>query len=213
MRKRVGLIVVVVVVVGVAAGCGKRGVGPADVVAPGLAGPDEAANMPAEAVDTPAEAADMPAAPEATGGPNVSSEGPADSSTAQPPAKRPAIEDVPSIAWVDGFEDALAKAKEKNKPVMVEFYLEGSGPCENMEKESLAHPDVRRLSRKFVCTKVDYAKHKDIGSEYKIKLVPTLLFLRPDGSEINRMEHYVPIVIDAKQVDVMEAMQKALKKE
>jgi thiol:disulfide interchange protein DsbD len=58
-----------------------------------------------------------------------------------------------------------------------------------MDKRTFSRPEVIALSREFAMLKADLTSKKDprvgkFNKKYGIKGVPTLIFLRPDGTEI-----------------------------
>ncbi len=87
------------------------------------------------------------------------------------------------------FDDALAVAKKSKKPLIIDFFGIWCPPCNDLDELVFSHPDFRRKAAKFVAVKLDADaetswKAKD---RYKIGGYPTVLFLKPDGEEIERI--------------------------
>lgn len=93
------------------------------------------------------------------------------------------------------FKDALAKAKQENKLVFVDFYTTWCGPCKAMDANIFPDAKVGALfNKKFVAIKIDAEKGEGIqlASKYKVKGYPTLLYLAADGTEKERLVGATP---------------------
>lgn len=111
--------------------------------------------------------------------------------------ERPAI--AIEIAWQDSLESALDQAKTSNKIVFVDLYADWCTACVEMGKKTFPDSAVQAAFKSFVLAKVDFT---DPESEYNTKLaakysvsgLPTMMFIRPDGSEIRekRLEGFLP---------------------
>lgn len=93
------------------------------------------------------------------------------------------------------FNDALAKAKQENKLVFVDFYTTWCGPCKAMDANIFPDAKVGALfNKKFVAIKIDAEKGEGIqlASKYKVKGYPTMLYLAADGTEKERLVGATP---------------------
>lgn len=93
------------------------------------------------------------------------------------------------------FKDALAKAKQENKLVFVDFYTTWCGPCKAMDANIFPDAKIGALfNKKFVAIKIDAEKGEGIqlASKYKVKGYPTLLYLAADGTEKERLVGATP---------------------
>ena len=90
------------------------------------------------------------------------------------------------------FEKACSLARSSKKQIMIDFYAEWCGPCKRLDQTTWKDANVQTwLSNRLVCLKVDAEKNAKLASKYKVEAYPTILFLKPDGSEIDRIAGYL----------------------
>ncbi len=94
------------------------------------------------------------------------------------------------IQWQSYSDEMLRKAQEEGKPVMIDFYADWCIPCKELDKLTFSQPEIVEISRNFIMLKVDLTSSGDprikaLKKKYNIKGVPTLVFLAPDGREMN----------------------------
>jgi thiol-disulfide isomerase/thioredoxin len=87
------------------------------------------------------------------------------------------------------FDAACAAAKDEGKLVFIDFYTTWCGPCKELDKTTWRDAGVGKLvGEKAVALKLDAEKEgKDQAKRYKIDAYPTLLLLKPDGMEVDRI--------------------------
>ncbi len=90
------------------------------------------------------------------------------------------------------LDRARQSATEGGKQfVLVDFYTVWCGPCKKLDETTWKDPEVRDwLSKGAVCLKVDAEKDEPLAEKYRINVYPTVLLLRPDGAEIDRLVGY-----------------------
>ena len=86
------------------------------------------------------------------------------------------------IRWYS-YEEGMKIAEEQNKPAMVDLYTDWCTWCEELDKVVYTDPDVIELADEFVCIKINVGGRRDIA-------VPTIVFLRSDGTEVHRIRGY-----------------------
>ena len=97
-----------------------------------------------------------------------------------------------SILWESYSRESLVKAREEYRPVFIDFFADWCEPCRELDAKVYSNPEVVRLSRRFVMLKADLTAGDDPAVEilmerYRIRGVPTLIFLRPDGGEMTSL--------------------------
>lgn len=88
------------------------------------------------------------------------------------------------------LDDALRKAAEQDRLVLVDVYARWCGPCHQLDRESFVHADVvAETDAHFVALKIDgeQGDGPEVMRRYHVVGFPTLLVLRPDGTELDRV--------------------------
>ncbi|MFI5335201.1 MAG: thioredoxin family protein, partial [Opitutales bacterium] len=101
-------------------------------------------------------------------------------------------EEKPSPAFAAlTFEAAGQQAAAEHKIVFVDFYTTWCGPCKMLDQTTWQDPAViALLSEKAIALRLDAEKEKELARRYKVAAYPTLLLLKPDGTEIDRIIGY-----------------------
>ncbi|HWL95295.1 MAG TPA: thioredoxin family protein, partial [Phycisphaerae bacterium] len=89
------------------------------------------------------------------------------------------------------LDQACAKAATEKKVVMIDFYTVWCGPCKMLDRNTWPNEKVRKLlTEKAISLKVDAEKNRELSQKYRITSYPQIVFLKPDGSEIDRLIGY-----------------------
>ncbi|QDV89489.1 Thioredoxin [Phycisphaerae bacterium RAS2] len=86
------------------------------------------------------------------------------------------------------FKEACAAAKRDSKVVLIDFYTTWCGPCKRMDKTTWKDKKVIAwMKEKTVALKVDAEEDVELAKKYTIEGYPTIVFIKPDGTEIDRL--------------------------
>lgn len=93
------------------------------------------------------------------------------------------------IEWEPYSDERYAEAIENNQPVMMDFYADWCIPCLELERGTFTDTDVIDATKDFVRLKVDMTQYeseesKNLRDRFDIAGVPTIVFIDPDGNEV-----------------------------
>ena len=101
------------------------------------------------------------------------------------------------IRWLPYDERVITSAAVEKKPLMLDFYADWCSPCRALDKKVFTDPEVLKLSGQIKMMRLDltarHALQDEILMRYRVRGVPTILFINNDGSEnaTLRIESYV----------------------
>jgi thiol:disulfide interchange protein DsbD len=98
--------------------------------------------------------------------------------------------DQDGVVWLEDYKAALDRAREVNRPVMVEFWTSWCLYCGKLEKQTLGDPRVVELSKEFVCARIDADVQKAAAARYSPPGYPTVVFATPSGVEIVKISGF-----------------------
>jgi thioredoxin:protein disulfide reductase len=92
------------------------------------------------------------------------------------------------IAWQKYSDSLLQKAQADNKPVVIDFFADWCIPCKELDKISFSDKRVVEASQGMITLKADLTSGSSPESQalitkYGIRGVPTVVFIKPDGTE------------------------------
>ncbi len=89
------------------------------------------------------------------------------------------------------FEQALERAGEQDKLVMIDFFATWCPPCKQLDKTTWKDAGVIAwLGEKTVPLKVDVDQHRDLAARFRIQSIPTMVFVDSEGDELARVVGY-----------------------
>jgi thioredoxin-related protein len=91
------------------------------------------------------------------------------------------------VSFFDDYRLGFETAKRERKLVLLFFTISSSDASQRMMKTTFRDEEVKRLSNRFVCILVDGSKESDFCQSVGIKGFPTVLFMTPQGEELQRL--------------------------
>jgi hypothetical protein len=88
----------------------------------------------------------------------------------------------PKVGWLDWSDEAFARARAEDKPVVLDLGAAWCHGCRVMDQSTYGDPEViELLNRDYVPVRVDSDRRPDIQERYTLGGWPTTAFLTPDG--------------------------------
>ena len=104
-----------------------------------------------------------------------------------------------SINW-KSYDEGVAMAKEQGKKAVVFFSASWCSYCAKMKKTTFQNDEViQYLNENYIPIMVNSDKEREIVSSYNVRGLPTLWFLKEDGTGLTMRPGYV----DAKSLMIM----------
>ena len=97
--------------------------------------------------------------------------------------------DADEIKFYTSLDEAQKVAEKENKLIFMDAFATWCGPCKKMDASVFKNKDVAAyFNENFVNVKMDIEKNEGpaIQQKYKIRSVPTLLFMSTDGTVKHR---------------------------
>lgn len=93
--------------------------------------------------------------------------------------------DLPT-GWSTDWDAATSRAVAEGKPIFAVFSATWCGPCQAMVKGIYPKQEVQATLQGWVPVYIDVDKQPNIARQYGVAALPTMVYLNPDRSEINR---------------------------
>jgi thioredoxin-related protein/tetratricopeptide (TPR) repeat protein len=101
--------------------------------------------------------------------------------------------DATTTWFKGGVEDAQAEAAARDTVVMIEFYTDWCNWCRRLESDTFSAPEVRREMARFVSVRRNAEKEgAALADRFEVDSYPTMVFLDPEGHEMDRILGYLP---------------------
>jgi thiol:disulfide interchange protein DsbD len=101
------------------------------------------------------------------------------------------------IEWGKDLDTALARAKEIQKPIMIDFTATWCPPCHAMEDSTFSAPVVIEKSLAFIPVRIDVDEQREVAVAYNGNArkyggvgIPNILFLDADGGRLKHVVGY-----------------------
>jgi thioredoxin-related protein len=96
-----------------------------------------------------------------------------------------------NIQWKE-YTEGMKMAKSRNKPVFLYFHAEWCTYCKKMESTTFKDEKISAyLNENFISISIDTDKDTEISNQWKVRGLPTIWFLKPDGTKLDNLPGYV----------------------
>ncbi len=95
-----------------------------------------------------------------------------------------------AVAWHTDLDGALAMARAKDEPVLLDFRANWCVACVELEKKTWPKPDVQKILRGVIPVRMDMTDNsphnRALQKRYGVIGLPTVILLSPGGQEMGR---------------------------
>jgi thioredoxin-like negative regulator of GroEL len=96
------------------------------------------------------------------------------------------------IPWRLDYNAARKEAKEKNKPIILDFGTANCHWCKQLDTTTFRDPAiVKALTERFIPVKIDATKDSELAQALGITSFPTLVFAAPNGKIVGQQDGYI----------------------
>ena len=95
-----------------------------------------------------------------------------------------------TITWQTSVDAALADAKKNDRPILLDMVTDWCVWCKVLDDSTYTDSAFIQMSQKFTMAKVDAEVDTATASKYHVGSYPTILLLRKDGTEVDRIVGY-----------------------
>ncbi|MCP5048685.1 MAG: protein-disulfide reductase DsbD [bacterium] len=96
----------------------------------------------------------------------------------------------PKLPWITKLEEGKKIAKAQNQMMMIDTYADWCIACKELDKHTFSDDAVRERLKNVTLVKLDFTKENETNSALLKSLniigMPTIIFYKPDGTEIKR---------------------------
>jgi len=97
-----------------------------------------------------------------------------------------------TIQWRGNWEEAQEEAKQANRPLLLELYLEGCSHCARLDRETHQDPAVAAaLNESFIPVRLEGRSRMDLVQKLQVRGAPTTLIFSPEGKELRRFAGFL----------------------
>ncbi len=97
------------------------------------------------------------------------------------------------ISWFEDFELGQRRAQNLGQNMLVDFYTDRCKWCKVLDDSVYTDSKVIQMSTEMVFVKVDADKDTLNTRKYGISGYPTIVLMKPDSQEIDRIYGYLPL--------------------
>ncbi len=96
------------------------------------------------------------------------------------------------VPWRYDYLAARKEAKEKNKPLVLDFGTADCHWCKKLDLTTFRDPAVvKALTERFIPVKIDGEKEAGLANDLGISSYPTLVYAAPNGKILGQQDGYV----------------------
>lgn len=111
--------------------------------------------------------------------------------TPQPEVKQEAAPSAVTINWMNNIKDAMEKAKDDKKKILLYFYSKQSEECQKYESQVFSDGQVsKKLKKTFVCVLLDFNQNYEYSLNLGVFRAPSFIIYEYDGKPLTKIEGF-----------------------
>lgn len=95
-----------------------------------------------------------------------------------------------AIVWNTAIDAGLADAGKTGRPILLDLYTDWCQWCKALDDTTYTDPQFIEFSKRFTCVRVNAEVDTITAARYRVKSYPSVIVLKPDGTEIDRVVGY-----------------------
>ena len=88
------------------------------------------------------------------------------------------------------LDEAMAKAKAENKPIVLDLFAEWCAPCRQLERVTFPAPAVKALLERTIFLRIDTDKFPELAQRLGVDGLPDLRLALPDGTIVRQLRSF-----------------------
>ncbi len=89
------------------------------------------------------------------------------------------------------YQEALDKAKQENKEIVLFFTADWCGNCTTMKEATISSSKVQEALKKVVYLEIDVDNEKELVAKYKVSSIPAYFRINANEEVINQGKGYI----------------------
>ena len=95
-----------------------------------------------------------------------------------------------AIEWQTAIDATLADADKRARPILLDLYTDWCVWCKVLDESTYTDKAFIEFSKRFTCSRINAEVDTATAQRYRVGSYPTVLLLRADGTEIDRIVGY-----------------------
>ena len=109
----------------------------------------------------------------------------------QDQSQDPQFEEQEQENNASSYQEALDKAKQENKEIVLFFTADWCGNCTTMKEATISSSKVQEALKKVIYLEIDVDNEKELVAKYKVSSIPAYFRINANEEVINQGKGYI----------------------